>query len=109
MRSLDEVIKEMCGFDYITSFCTACYRSGRTGEDFMCIAKPGLIQEYCIPNAILTFKEYLLDYASEETRRLGENVIKKELDMLEKENPARRKLVEDKLKLIEEGQRDVYV
>lgn len=109
MRSLDEVIKEMCGFDYITSFCTACYRSGRTGEDFMCIAKPGLIQEYCVPNAILTFKEYLLDYASEETRKLGENVIKKELDMIEKENPARRKLVEDKLKLIEEGQRDVYV
>ncbi|MBZ2175025.1 [FeFe] hydrogenase H-cluster radical SAM maturase HydG [Schnuerera sp. xch1] len=108
-RSLDSVINEMCEFGYITSFCTGCYRSGRTGERFMSMAKPGIIQNYCIPNAILTFKEYLLDYATDETRKSGEKVIEKELEMVEKNDPERRKLIESKLKLIEEGQRDIYL
>lgn len=106
MRSLDEVIGQMCDLGFLTSFCTACYRSGRTGEEFMCKAKPGEIQNFCEANGIFTFKEYLIDYASEETRKRGEKIISKELDKLE---PNRRKIIEEKLKIIEEGKRDVYL
>ena len=109
IRSLDEVIAEMCEMGYIPSFCTADYRCGRTGEDFMALARPGLIQKFCIPNAILTFKEYLLDYASEKTRAAGEEVIKKTLAEMGKDNPLRRKMVEEKLREIEAGKRDIYV
>lgn len=108
MRSLDSVINELSREGYITSFCTACYRTGRTGESFMDMAKPGLIQNYCIPNAILTFKEYLIDYATEDTKKYGNMVIEKELEKLERLNPKRRSLVEEKLRLIEAGQRDLY-
>lgn len=106
MRSLDEVIGQMCDLGFLTSFCTACYRSGRTGEEFMCKAKPGEIQNFCEANGIFTFKEYLIDYASEETRKRGEKIISKELDKIE---PNRRKIIEEKLKIIEEGKRDVYL
>jgi len=109
MRSLDSVINELSKEGYITSFCTACYRSGRTGENFMSMAKPGLIQDFCIPNAILTFKEYLLDYASEDTIKSGNAVIEKEFEKLEKISPKLRSTVEKKLKLIEKGQRDLYL
>ncbi len=109
IRSLDEVVREICSFGCIPSFCTAGYRAGRTGDHFMSLAKPGFVHNYCMPNAVLTFKEYLLDYASEETRAVGEAAIQKQLEAFEKESPARRKYVEDKLKLIEQGQRDVYV
>ncbi len=109
IRSLDEVIAEMCEMGYIPSFCTADYRCGRTGEQFMALARPGLIQKFCIPNAILTFKEYLLDYASERTRVAGEEVIKKTLEEMGKEDPRRRKMIEEKLLEIEAGKRDVYV
>ncbi len=109
IRPLDEVVREICSFGCIPSFCTADYRAGRTGDHFMALAKPGFIHNYCIPNAVLTFKEYLLDYASEETRKVGEAAIQKQLEAFEKESPARRKYVEDKLKLIEQGQRDIYV
>lgn len=109
MRSLDDVVREICSMDCIPSFCTADYRSGRTGEHFMSLAKPGFIQNYCMPNAILTFKEYLLDYASDKTKEEGEKLIKRQLDALEMENPQRKKFIEDKLSLIEQGQRDVYV
>jgi 2-iminoacetate synthase len=109
IRSLDDVIKEMCELGYLTSFCTACYRSGRTGEDFMDIAKPGNIQNFCIPNGILTFKEYLLDYASDETRKAGEKLIENELNEIGKVNVERKKLIEEKLKLLDEGKRDIYV
>lgn len=109
IRSLDEVVREICSFGCIPSFCTADYRAGRTGEHFMALAKPGFVHNYCMPNAVLTFKEYLLDYASEETRKVGEAAIQKQLEAFEKESPARRKYVEDKLKLIEQGQRDIYV
>ena len=67
-RSLDEVIADCLEMGYLPSFCTACYRRGRTGADFMDLAKPGLIKEFCQPNAILTVKEYLEDYASPEAR-----------------------------------------
>lgn len=105
MRSLDSIIGEMSDNGFLTSFCTACYRLGRTGENFMSKAKPGEIQNFCRANAVLTFKEYLLDYASEETRKKGEKIIAKELAMIE---PNRRKLIEEKLKLVESGKRDVY-
>jgi 2-iminoacetate synthase len=109
IRSLDEVIREVCSMDCIPSFCTAGYRSGRTGEHFMSLAKPGFVQKYCMPNAVLTFKEYLLDYASEETKISGEKAIENQLKAFEKESPERRQFIQKKLDLIEQGQRDVYV
>ncbi len=108
-RELDDVVREMSEMNFLSSFCTACYRSGRTGEDFMCIAKPGDIQHFCAANGILTFKEYLVDYASPETRALGEKMIEKELERIGQESLNRRKLIEDKIKLIEQGQRDVFI
>ncbi|OFI05896.1 2-iminoacetate synthase [Clostridium acetireducens DSM 10703] len=106
MRSLDEAIRAVCAQGCIPSFCTAGYRSARTGEHFMGIAKKSLVHNYCMPNAIFTFKEYLLDYASEETKKVGEEAIKKALNQFE---PEKREFIEDKLKLIESGQRDIYV
>lgn len=109
MRSLDEVIKEIGEMNIIPSFCTAGYRCGRTGENFMSLAKPGKVHKYCMPNAVLTFKEYLLDYASPETKEVGEDVIDYILGEIEKEDSERRKLVEEKLCKIEAGKRDIYV
>ncbi len=73
-RELDEVIRDVAELGYIPSFCTGCYRLGRTGKDFMDLAKPGLIKEHCDPNALATFQEYLEDYGSEETRQGGRSV-----------------------------------
>lgn len=106
MRSLDEIIKDICKAGYIPSFCTAGYRSARTGKKFMGLAKPGLVHNFCMPNSILTFKEYLLDYASEETKKAGEKAIETHFENLPKE---RKKVVREKLELIEKGKRDVYV
>lgn len=78
-RTLDEVVGWLCSLGYIPSFCTACYREGRTGDRFMRLAKNGHIGNVCQPNALMTFKEYLEDYASDETKRLGETMIAKEL------------------------------
>ena len=75
-RSLDEVVRDIAQMGYIPSFCTGCYRLGRTGQDFMDRAKPGDIKNHCAPNAISTFMEYLMDYASYETRLIGEDLIK---------------------------------
>lgn len=108
-RSLDEVVKEMNDSGFLTSFCTACYRSGRTGENFMCVAKPGNIQNYCEANGILTLKEYLLDYASDQTKETGEKLIEKELEKISKKNSKRKINIKEKLQLIEEGHRDVYL
>lgn len=103
-RSLDEVIREFTEMGYLTSFCTADYRCGRTGSAFMRIAKAGKIHQLCIPNAILTFKEYLLDYASEETRKLGEKLIEKRMpDVPEAMRPA----LKEKLTKIQNGERDL--
>ena len=79
-RSTDEMIHNICESGYIPSFCTACYRQGRTGDRFMPLAKSGEIQNICQPNAILTFKEFLLDYASEKTKKIGEEIIEKHLE-----------------------------
>lgn len=105
-RSLDEVIRSVCRSGYIPSFCTACYRSGRTGDRFMSLAKSGQIQNVCQPNAILTFKEFMIDYASPETRQAGEKAITKHLELVE--NPAVRKETVQRLEQIEKGVRDLY-
>lgn len=78
-RTLDEVVKWLMELGYIPSFCTACYREGRTGDRFMDLCKNGQIQNCCHPNALMTLKEYLMDYASEDTRRVGDEIIEKEL------------------------------
>jgi 2-iminoacetate synthase len=106
-RSTDEVLQSVCTSGYIPSFCTACYRKGRTGDRFMPLAKSGEIQNICQPNAILTFKEFLLDYASDKTKRLGEKTIRNHLHMIP--NPKIRKETEERLKRLENGERDLYL
>ncbi|WP_320173384.1 [FeFe] hydrogenase H-cluster radical SAM maturase HydG [Maridesulfovibrio sp.] len=105
-RSLEEVIGEIVEHGYVPSWCTACYRAGRTGEHFMELAKKGFIQEFCHPNALLTFKEYLLDYAQAETQELGISLISHELERLAEK---RRAAVADRLNRIENGERDLYL
>ena len=106
-RSLDEVIKDCLTAGYLPSFCTGCYRKGRTGKDFMDLAKPGLIKHYCLPNAILTLKEYLVDFASEETRRIGMDAIRQH--MLDIPTEKRRAQTEEKIASIQdEAKRDLY-
>jgi 2-iminoacetate synthase len=104
-RSLEEVVAELLEMGEIPSFCTACYRSGRTGEHFMELAKPGEIKHRCAPNALVTLAEYLADYAKPETREAGEALIERELDRLEQHD---RELAERLLARIAEGRRDVY-
>jgi 2-iminoacetate synthase len=104
-RTLDEVVKWLMELGYIPSFCTACYRAGRTGERFMKICKSGKIQDCCTPNALLTLKEYLLDYASPETRELGRKLIRQEVEKLS--NPALRAAVREDLSKLEAGARDL--
>jgi len=107
-RSLDEVIRSIAGeHDYVPSWCTACYRLGRTGEHFMELAKTGFIQKFCLPNGLLTFKEYLEDYASEETKKAGEALIDREIkgyvDLKQK------KVLTERIARIEAGERDLYL
>ena len=103
-RTLDEVVCWLMKIGYIPSFCTACYREGRTGDRFMALCKNLQIHNCCLPNAIMTLKEYLMDYASEETRDIGEKLILKELNHIPNEKV--RGIVMERLKLIEAGQRD---
>lgn len=103
-RPLDEVIKELMKKGYIPSFCTACYRAGRTGEHFMEFAIPGFVKNFCTPNALFTLKEYLEDFASDETRKIGNELIMKEV---EKMDGVIKKKVLEALERIEQGERDV--
>ena len=106
-RSLDEVIKDIASMGYIPSFCTGCYRLGRTGNDFMDLAKPGLIKHYCLPNAMTTFAEYLVNYGSAETQDEGWELINKMItDIPGKE--VQQKTLEN-LELIKGGATDLYV
>lgn len=105
-RGVDEVVQGICLQGQLPSFCTACYRSKRTGDRFMKLAKSGEIQNFCQPNAILTFKEYLLDYASPETRAIGERVIEKELQEILREDVKKECI--RRLKRLGEGARDIY-
>ena len=104
-RSLAEVVHELSTMGFIPSFCTACYRLGRTGQDFMDLAKPGLIKLKCDPNAVTTFQEYLIDYASESARCDGEKAIDCELSGM---SAKARKTSERMLARIRDGRRDVY-
>ena len=104
-RTLDEVIKWLMEIGYVPSFCTACYRAGRVGEKFMEICKEKQIHNFCHPNALITLKEYLEDYASEDTKKIGNNLINKELENLETTQVVKEKTKEF-LKEIENGKRD---
>jgi 2-iminoacetate synthase len=106
-RVLDEVVRETCSMDSIPSFCTACYREGRTGETFMGYAKSKFVHNFCIPNAIFTFKEYLLDFATEETREVGAKVIEEHVSRFRNEKVY--DLIVDNLKRIEKGERDLHI
>jgi len=106
-RSPDEIIRSLAESGYIPSYCTACYRRGRTGERFMELAKTGRIRELCLPNAILTFKEYLLDYASPATRAAGERAIAEHLREIP--NEAVRAETVRRLARLEAGERDLYL
>lgn len=105
-RTTDEMLLSICKSGYLPSFCTACYRQGRTGDRFMALAKTGEIQNICQPNAILTFKEFLIDYASPETCSAGEDVIRIQLDKIP--NPKMREEIQERLARIEAGERDLY-
>jgi 2-iminoacetate synthase len=107
-RSLDEVVGRLVEQGYIPSFCTSCYRAGRTGEVFMEYAIPGFIQKLCTPNAITTFQEYLCDHASAQVRAQGEAMIAAELAKLT--DPNIRRVVEERLDEIRhQGKRDLYL
>ncbi len=104
-RPLDVVIRDIAGLGYIPSFCTGCYRLGRTGADFMDLAKPGAIRDHCDPNAISTFAEYLYDYASPETLAVGEQAIERFLGLMD-EGPRQR--AQAMFAKVRAGERDVY-
>ena len=103
-RSLDEVVRWLMENGHIPSFCTACYREGRTGDRFMSLCKSGQILNCCHPNALMTLKEYLIDYASPETRQVGEELIKQEI--LKVPSDKIRAIALQHLDDIEHGQRD---
>ncbi|MBD3156523.1 [FeFe] hydrogenase H-cluster radical SAM maturase HydG [Candidatus Peregrinibacteria bacterium] len=105
-RSVDEVIEGILDEGLLPSFCTACYRLGRTGQDFMDIAKPGEIHNFCRPNAILTLKEYLEDYASPSVKEKGEAIITHYTNHIPSEDV--REKTKERLIRIEEGERDLY-
>lgn len=103
-RTLDQVVSWLLDLGYIPSFCTACYREGRTGDRFMSLVKSGQIANCCHPNALMTLKEYLEDYACQETKEKGIRVIERELQNITREKTreiCRKNLVE-----IENGKRD---
>ena len=103
-RTLDEVVNWLMRIGYIPSFCTACYREGRTGDRFMTLCKNRQIQNCCHPNALMTLKEYLMDYASEDTKKLGEAMIEKELENIPNEKV--RRICKEHLVDIENNKRD---
>lgn len=103
-RTLDEIVNWLLETGYIPSFCTACYREGRTGDRFMMLAKSGQIANCCQPNALMTLKEYLEDYASEDTKKKGEALIVEELDRIP--NAKVRAIAEEHIAEMNEGKRD---
>jgi 2-iminoacetate synthase len=105
-RSLNEIMDELIDHKYIPSFCTSCYRAGRTGEHFMEFSVPGFIKRFCQPNAMLTLAEYLEDYAPAETKVKGEKLLEEKLGEME-EDGFKEKLKE-KLQQVKSGKRDLY-
>lgn len=106
-RSIEEILLELVQGGYMPSFCTSCYRKGRVGKDFMDLAKPGLIKRFCNTNAILTFQEYLNDYAPEELKKAGEELIEKEISMVDDEKIKAE--IRKRLEKIQNGERDLYI
>jgi len=106
VRSLDEVMRELMTDGYVPSFCTSCYRLGRTGEHFMEFSIPGFIKEFCTPNALLTLQEYLSDYASPQTRAAGEKLIAEELALLP-EGEIKEKVLAWLAQVRDQGTRDL--
>jgi 2-iminoacetate synthase len=111
-RTLAEVIDKLADDEYVPSFCTGCYRKGRVGADFMDLAKPGLIKQFCLPNSLFTFKEYLADYASPELRAKGEALCAKVMAEAD-DGTSLGKTLQNRIKLgvgkVEAGERDVYL
>ncbi len=105
-RCLDEVVRDITSLGYMPSFCTACYRSDRTGDRFMELAKSGNIGKICVPNAMATFKEYLNDFASEETRETAGEFLIGELSKI---NGAARRKTDEMINKIDAGERDIYI
>ncbi len=105
-RSLNDVVEELVNNDYLPSFCTSCYRAGRTGEHFMEFSVPGFIKRFCTPNAILTLSEYLMDYAKPETAIKGWDLIERKLSEINEEKLVTQ--VRDRIEKIKLGQRDLY-
>lgn len=105
-RSLDEVVRWLMELDYIPSFCTACYREGRTGDRFMSLCKSGQIQNCCLPNALLTLQEYLEDYAAPRTKQIGEELIRRQMEEIKSDKV--RGLTGERLEMTKQGQRDFY-
>lgn len=105
-RTPEEILTWLCEDGYIPSFCTACYREGRTGDRFMSLAKSGQIKNICQPNALMTFKEYLVGYGSNALKKLGESVIEKEIEKIPSDKI--KELTRERLKQIEEGEQDLY-
>lgn len=103
-RTLDEIVSWLLKLGYIPSFCTACYREGRTGDRFMSLVKTGQIANCCSPNALMTLQEYLEDYASPETKALGTKMIREQMERIP--NPAIKRRAIENLKYIGEGKRD---
>lgn len=103
-RSLDEVVNWLMKLGFVPSFCTACYREGRTGDRFMSLCKSGQISNCCLPNALMTLKEYLCDYASDDTKQVGDKLIHEQLDQIKSDKV--RDIVTKQLHSIAEGQRD---
>ena len=103
-RTLDQIVKWLFDLGHIPSFCTACYRMGRTGDRFMALAKTGQIGNCCAPNALITLKEYLTDYASPETKKKGEAIIAAEIEKIP--NEKIREKARQNLKEIIDGKRD---
>jgi 2-iminoacetate synthase len=108
IRSLDAVMRELIEDGYVPSFCTACYRLGRTGEHFMEFSIPGFIKRYCTPNALFTLQEYLVDYAGPRTRAAGEALIDRKLGELEA-GPVREDVAERLRRIREDDARDLYL
>jgi 2-iminoacetate synthase len=107
IRPLDEVIGQLLNDGYLPSFCTACYRLGRTGEVFMEYAKPGFIQNMCTPNALTTLQEYLVDFASPETKEAGEKLLRQEFDKLP-EGKRRLEILDRIERIRNTNERDLY-
>jgi 2-iminoacetate synthase len=105
-RTLDEVIKQLTDENYLPSFCTGCYRLGRTGEHFMEFAIPGFVKRFCTPNAVSTLMEYVVDYASEETKASCLRIIDKEINEI-KDEKMKTALIKN-IEKIKSGERDLY-